>query len=273
MTETLQNPLPKGAFRMKYEEQLALVPWPFKNYWKTLAERNRYYNHEFMQAFGDGLENEPVLEAGCGESSDLTRREKKMHYLVGIDPLPDDILKNEGLKFKTLGVLEDLPFCDSYFAGYYSDSVYEHIDDPSKCCNEAFRVLKKGGALAIIGHDPHEVDPSNWYIYNYFEGVYETDLRRYPSGKSVVNWMIADGFQSTSVQVVEKIVNIHVGDGVFNDPFIKHNATSQLALLSEDKYLSGLKKIREALEQARAGNERLIFRSQIDVKMFLGYKA
>jgi hypothetical protein len=82
-----------------------------------------------------------------------------------------------------------------------------------------------------------------------------------------------DGFQNVSAQEVEKIVNIHVGDGVFNDPFIKQNATSQLALLSAEKYQSGLKRIREALEQARAGNERLLFRSEISVKMFLGYKA
>jgi len=147
--EPAYNPLPKGAFRMTYEQQLALVPWPFKGYWKTLAARNRYYNHEFMQAFGDGLEHEPVLEAGCGESSDLTRREVKMHHLVGIDPLPDDILKNEGLKFKAIGVLEDLPFRDEYFAAYYSDSVYEHIDDPAKCASEAFRVLKPGGKILI----------------------------------------------------------------------------------------------------------------------------
>lgn len=149
MSETIQNPLPKGAFRLKYEEQLRLVPWPFKGYYKKLAEQNGYYNRTFMQEWGNGLENEPVLEAGCGESSDLTKRENKMHYLVGIDPLPDDILKNQGLKYKAIGVLEDLPFRDQQFMGYYSDSVYEHIDDPAKCCNEAFRVLKPGGRIII----------------------------------------------------------------------------------------------------------------------------
>jgi len=148
-----------------------------------------------------------------------------------------------------------------------------HFGDHRAFVVEASRVLKKGGALAVIGHDPHEVDPANWYIYHYFDGVYETDLRRYPSGKSVLSWMNAEGFQNISAQEVEKIMNIHVDDGVFNDPFIKHNATSQLALLSAEKYQSGLKKIREALEQARTKNERLVFRSQISVKMFLGYKA
>lgn len=141
--------LPKGAFKLSYDEQIALVPWPFKKYYKTLAERNGYYNRTFMQEWGNGLEDEPVLEAGCGDASDLTRREKKMLFLVGIDPLPDDINKNQGLKYKCVGVLEDLPFRDEQFAGYYSDSVYEHINDPAKCCNEAFRVLKPGGRIII----------------------------------------------------------------------------------------------------------------------------
>jgi hypothetical protein len=84
--------------------------------------------------------------------------------------------------------------------------------------------------------------------------------------------MNADGFQNVSAQEVERIVNIHMDEGVFNDPFIKHSATSQLALLSAERYQFGLGKITEALKQAQARNERLVFRSQISVKMFLGYK-
>ena len=173
----------------------------------------------------------------------------------------------------TRGTAIQLPYQSGTFDLLYCVDAIHHFGDHRAFIAEAFRVLKKGGALAVLGHDPHEAGEDSWYIYNYFEDVYDTDLRRYPSGRSVMDWMKADGFQNISAQEVEKIVNIHVGDGVFNDPFIKQNATSQLALLSAEKYQSGLKRIRETLEQARAGNERIVFRSQISVKMFLGYKA
>ena len=87
-----------------------------------------------------------------------------------------------------------------------------------------------------------------------------------------MNWMEQDGFKSISSQTVERIQNIHVGDAVLKDPFIKHNATSQLALLSEGTYQAGLKRINEALAEAKERNERIVFRSEINVKMFLGYK-
>ncbi|NOT05051.1 MAG: class I SAM-dependent methyltransferase [Anaerolineales bacterium] len=222
------------------------------------------------------LKAKTILEAGSGTGFWLNMLHQVTPRLYGLDFSAGMIAqaRKQPAPIKlTRGTATQLPYQSGTFDLLYCVDAIHHFGDHRAFIAEAFRVLKKGGALAIIGHDPHEVDPSNWYIYNYFDSVYETDLRRYPSGKSVVNWMIADGFHTVSVQVAERIVNIHVGDGVFNDPFIKHNATSQLALLSEDKYLSGLKKIREALEQARAGNERLIFRSQIDVKMFLGYKA
>ncbi len=48
---------------------------------------------------------------------------------------------------------------------------------------EAYRVLKPGGVLAVIGHDPHEEGVSAWYIYTSFDGVYATDKKRYPVQK------------------------------------------------------------------------------------------
>jgi hypothetical protein len=133
-------------------------------------------------------------------------------------------------------------------------------------------LLKPGGALAVIGHDPHDDGAPNWYIYNYFDTVYDTDLRRYPSGRSLLKVMEQTGFKDISAQTVEHIQNIHVGDAVLKDPFLKHNATSQLALLNEETYQAGLERIKQALGEANAKNERIIFRSEINVKMFLGYK-
>jgi len=150
------------------------------------------------------------------------------------------------------------------------DAVH-HFGDHRTFIKEAFRVLKSGGALATIGHDPHS-GTTNWYIYNYFDGVYDTDLRRYPAGSSLLKWMKEEGFEDISSKTVEHIHNVHMGRSVLKEPFIKHSATSQLALLSEGEYQSGIQKIKTAIEEAEAKNEQAAFSSDIQVKMFLGYK-
>lgn len=222
------------------------------------------------------LKAKTILEVGSGTGFWLNMLHQVTPQLYGLDfsaGMISQARKQPAPIKLTRGTATQLPYQSGTFDLLYCVDAIHHFGDHRAFIAEAFRMLKKGGALAVLGHDPHEAGEDSWYIYNYFEGVYDTDLRRYPSGRSVMDWMKADGFQNISAQEVEKIVNIHVGDGVFNDPFIKQNATSQLALLSAEKYQLGLKRIREALEQARAGNERIVFRSQISVKMFLGYKA
>ena len=222
------------------------------------------------------LKAKTILEVGSGTGFWLNLLHQVTPRLYGLDfsaGMISQARKQPAPIKLTRGTAIQLPYQSGTFDLLYCVDAIHHFGDHRAFIAEAFRVLKKGGALAVLGHDPHEAGGDSWYIYNYFEDVYDTDLHRYPSGKSVMDWMKADGFQNISAQEVEKIVNIHVGDGVFNDPFIKQNGTSQLALLSAEKYQSGLKRIREALEQARAGNERIVFRSQISVKMFLGYKA
>ena len=148
-TRTEQAPLPKGAFRKTYEQQLAAVPKLFRPYWKKLAEKNGYYNNRFMAAWADGLENELVLDAGCGEDSTLGRRERKLERLVGIDPLREAVGTNASVRHRSQGVLEYLPFADNTFAGIYCDSVFEHIEDPALVVNEFYRVLKPGGRVIV----------------------------------------------------------------------------------------------------------------------------
>jgi len=252
------------------------------NYDQIAPEYNQRYPDSQPWQRGQALLNlasnlkaENILEVGSGTGFWLNMLHQVTPQLYGLDfsaGMLSHAAKQPAPIKLTRGTAVHLPYQNGIFDLLYCVDAIHHFGDHRAFIREASRVLKKGGALAVIGHDPHEAERSSWYIYDYFDGVYETDLRRYPSGKSIVSWMNADGFQNVTVQEVERIVNIHVGEGVFNDPFIKHTATSQLALLSAERYQIGLGKIKEALKQARAGNDRIIFRSQISVKMFLGTK-
>jgi SAM-dependent methyltransferase len=169
------------------------------------------------------------------------------------------------------GSAVQLPYRDQTFDLVYCVDAIHHFVDHRRFISEAFRVLKPGGALAVIGHDPHE-GTSKWYIYDYFNGVLDTDLRRYPSGRSVMHSMDAEGFINASTKTVEHILNVHVGDAVLRDPFLKKSATSQLALLSDQEYASGIRRLEQAIASASARQEKIIFSSDIHVQMFLGYK-
>ncbi len=141
--------LPKGLYALSSDKQRESVPKLFRRYWDKLAAQNTYYNRFFMMEWADGLENEWVLDAGCGESTSLGRREAPLKKLVGLDPLLADIKKNPTPLHRTQGVVEYLPFADAAYAGVYCDSVFEHIQDPAKVCREFYRVLRPGGRVII----------------------------------------------------------------------------------------------------------------------------
>ena len=149
MGQVKEAPLPKGAFSLTHNEQLAAVPKLFRPYWTRLARKNTYLNNVFMQEWADGLDTELVLDAGCGEESTLAVRKRKLERLIGIDPLRTAISINQVIRCGTQGVLENLPFADNTFAGVYSDSVFEHITDPARVVSEFYRVLKPGGRVII----------------------------------------------------------------------------------------------------------------------------
>jgi ubiquinone/menaquinone biosynthesis C-methylase UbiE len=141
-----QQTLAKGMFRWTHEEQRAAVPSIFRNYWEKLAKKNGYYNREFMRKWGDGLENDFVLDAGCGQSSTIATHEPPLKKLIGLDPLREDMLIYEGAAGKVQGVLEQLPFADATFGGVYSDSVFEHIFNPGQVTREFYRITNRAGA-------------------------------------------------------------------------------------------------------------------------------
>ncbi|MBE0672677.1 MAG: class I SAM-dependent methyltransferase [Anaerolineales bacterium] len=222
-----------------------------------------------------GIKARTILEVGSGTGYWLNMLRQVTPNLYGLDysmGMIRQARRQPAALHLSRGIGTQLPYQSGTFDLIYCVDAIHHFGDHRAFIREAFRLLKPNGALAIIGHDPHAADIPSWYIYDYFDTVYDTDLRRYPAGTSLLKWMEGDGFKDISSQTVEQIKNIHVGAAVLKDPFIKHNATSQLALLSEETYQNGLERINEALTEAKEKNQQIVFRSEINVKMFLGYK-
>ena len=239
--------------------------YPESQYW----ERG-----QALSALAKQVGAQTILEVGSGTGFWLNLLSQTGTKLFGLDysmGMIQQAKEQPAPLSLTRGLGTQLPYRSATFDLVYCIDAIHHFGDHHAFIAEAYRILKPGGALAIIGRDPHE-GGSRWYIYDYFDTVYDTDLRRYPAGNSVLQWMEQEGFQNIDSKTAEQIRSIHIGEAVLKDPFLKHNATSQLALLDEAGYRSGLERIHQALAHAKEENERIVFSSEIDVKIFLGFK-
>ena len=86
-----------------------------------------------------------------------------------------------------------------------------------------------------------------------------------------MEWMAAAGFERLELTMAEEITNPKKGAAVLNDPFLAKHACSQLALLSDQAYAAGLQRIRQALAEAEARGETLIFQNTILIHQLVGW--
>lgn len=214
-----------------------------------------------------------ILEVGCGTGHWLAELEPVARWVCGLDLSPSMLQQARQQKDDipvTCGHASDLPFADAVFDLVFCVNAFHHFEHPRYFVTEARRLLRAGGALAIVGMDPH-LNRDRWFIYNYFEGTYETDLSRFPSSGTILEWMVTAGFDSVEWHVAEHIVQPQVDRSVLNHPILQKSGTSQLALLTDEAYATGIARMEAALRKAEADGERLMFPVDISLPIVTGY--
>jgi ubiquinone/menaquinone biosynthesis C-methylase UbiE len=213
-----------------------------------------------------------ILDVGCGTAHWLARLRSVTEQLYGLDlsagMLRRALERDEPLHL-VCGRAGWLPFSENSFDLVCCVNALHHFQEQRGFVIEASRMLRSGGTLAVIGMDPR-AQRDRWYIYDYFEGTYETDLAHCPSWGTVLNWMAAAGFVHVEWRPVEHIVDHKVQWAVLDDPFLQKNAISQLILLSDEAYAAGLRRIEAALAVAEAAGETLIFPADLTLAMLVG---
>jgi ubiquinone/menaquinone biosynthesis C-methylase UbiE len=225
-----------------------------------------------LQALAHDLEAGRVLEVGCGTGRWLGDLRSGARQLYGLDYSAHMLLqaRARGKQFHLLhGRGGQLPLSGGSFDMVYCVNAIHHFDDQRAFISEARRLLRPGGALAVVGMDPH--GPwVHWYVYRYFEGALEAELGRFPSWGTVVDWMVADGFRAVEWRPVERILARRTGRGVLSDPFLQRGSSSTLALLTDEVYAAGLRRIESALADAEAAGEEIAFITDIRLAMLVG---
>jgi len=220
------------------------------------------------------IEAHRVLEVGCGTGHWLTLMQN-CEIRCGLDysaGMLDKARQRDGSLGLVRGTAAQFPFREGAFDFVFCVHALHHFNDPPAFICEARCVLRTGGALAIIGMDP-QTEQDRWYLYDYFPGTYETDLARYPSGDMILHWMKEAGFVGCERRIAARIEHDFIGRQVLSDPVLQKNGTSQLSLLTEDAFVNGMARIREALQWAERHGKEIVFPTHIALPIVVGFVA
>jgi SAM-dependent methyltransferase len=146
-----------------------------KNSAKVISNKIGYSNEEISnvpeganmglgcgnpQLFAEIKEDETVVDLGSGAGFDCFLASKKVGpkgYVIGVDMTPEMVSKSRILSMKhrymnvdfRLGEIENLPIADNTADVIISNCVINLSPKKQRVYNEAYRVLKKGGRVAI----------------------------------------------------------------------------------------------------------------------------
>ncbi|MCL7452568.1 MAG: class I SAM-dependent methyltransferase [Anaerolineae bacterium] len=228
---------------------------------------------EALSALAQGLSARRILEAGCGTGRWLVALRPITRRVNGLD-LSAGMLgrarQREDLRRLVRGRASRLPFSTAQFDLVYCVNALHHFQSPRGFVHEARRLLRPGGALAVATMDPRLLR-ERWYVYEYFRGTYETDVARFPSWGTILDWMAGAGFERIQWQPVEQVVDEKAGRAVLDDYFLEKDACSQLSLLSDEEYAAGLRRIEAAVAGAEARGETATFAVDLFFAMVIGW--
>lgn len=225
--------------------------------------------HNFIRE----LNTPKILEVGCGSGRWLDEFQPFTPHIYGLDfsfgMLSQARQRNKAVPL-TRGTAKQLPFESSIFDLVFCINALHHFDQPQNFVAESYRLLKRGGALIIINIDPRAIQ--TWFVYDYFDGTRETDLKRFPEIETVKEWMGTSRFERIQARIADHIHDQKIGRDVLSDHFLQKYGTSQLALLSDAAYAEGIRKIEAAIAAAEGKNDEIVFAADIPFLAVIGYK-
>ena len=244
---------------INYDEVADVYEHRYKKSYKAMGIPRKLRNIEQKNSL------KTILEVGCGTGHWLSTFEYDTH-VIGIDASYGMLSKAntpESSYHLIQGRSDHLPIKKKSIDLIYCVNAIHHFDNPEQFIKDCKTILTQHGILVIISMNPHS-SQDDWFIYDYFEGTLEKDLKRFPSPSDVEKWLFKAGFTEVSFEVGERLQNRIFGEDIFPIP---KDYTSQLSLLTDKEYKTGVKRIQDFIDSSYSKNEIPEFNVDISLSM------
>jgi SAM-dependent methyltransferase len=189
-----------------------------------------------------------ILEAGCGTGHWLATVADVVPRRVGVDfsaAMLAAACTNAPGALLMRARAERVPLVDASVDRVLCVNAVHHFTDRAGFAAEARRVLRPGGGILIVGLDPH-VETGRWWVYETFPNARRLDCERYPSGAAIRDLLGAAGFAVGPTTVAQEIRAAVPFAEAAARGYLDRRSTSQLMVIDDAEYESGLERLRAA---------------------------
>ncbi|MFB0562495.1 MAG: class I SAM-dependent methyltransferase [Candidatus Lokiarchaeia archaeon] len=187
-----------------------------------------------------------LLDTGCGTGNYTFALKQVLKSVIGIDK-SIGMIEQAHAKFPKLqflcGDVMSLPFNSEMFNGAVAIQVLHHVERKEKFLMEAYRVLRKGGHIAIHSCS-HEQMRAFWFCH-YFPKCLELDLDRVPDVAVIASMLEKAEFLNVGVEICynDSVITYETPESYLDENY--RNAISTFAFLTEKDIELGCRKLQQ----------------------------
>jgi ubiquinone/menaquinone biosynthesis C-methylase UbiE len=198
----------------------------------------------WLVELGDLRRGQRVLDVGCGTGGfTIAIAEATGAQVVGCDRSRSFLeyarTKSAAVEW-VQGDAESLPFADSSFERVVMSLLLHQLSEPARAVAEAFRVLRRPGALVVRTVLPD--DAATRIPFRFFPTLARVQAEQMPSLEDVTAWMRAAGFDGVRSRQVFRNKRLELGAV---EAHLRKEVAHRYPFLGKDELEDGLRRMRE----------------------------
>jgi ubiquinone/menaquinone biosynthesis C-methylase UbiE len=234
---------------------------------RALTQAKKAIWLELFDKYLDLRQDSRILDVGCGTGRFSELFQGQYHCeVIGIDPASTMLDKAKSKNKREiqwiLGLGEDLPFYNNSFDLCFVSQVIQHFRNKRRAMAESYRVLRKGGRIAIRTSSHKQL--KTILDYRFFPLAIHLEKERLPDVPQIKAMLLETGF--------ERLQEYRVRQPLFESvetylEKLRNGYASFLSLITEDEYQKGLKHASEYLRENNFPDDKYT-----EITFLIGFK-